>query len=149
MYLWMIAPHLPMHYGAALRKMKYLLKWRVVINFDHFLDELVCEKLILPVKERGLRSKNEYSEQIECTFLDLCTRNPRQTYLQLLAIFDNMGRQDIITDLSGSMDPPHGNQGTPIQHAHSASYLFSETSGASDGRSSNGDASNIPSTFAQ
>ena len=84
-----------MDYGEALSKMKYVLKRRTTIDFEHFLDELVYEKLIHRAKERGLRTKKEYSEQIECIFSELSTMDPRATYTQLLTILNKMGRRDI------------------------------------------------------
>ena len=91
----------PMDHGAVLTRMKCFLKRRAVIDFDHFLDELINENLIQPTKERRLRAKKDYPEQIECAFSELSEMNPRATYTHLLTILDKMGREDIKADLTG------------------------------------------------
>ncbi|CAG0892383.1 unnamed protein product [Darwinula stevensoni] len=97
--------HLHHHYKVLLimeekiEAMKYLIKWKVVIDIDRFLDELVKKKLILPVKASELRSK-KYHKQMDCIFSELGTRNPEKTYGRLLSILDKMERRDIAAALS-------------------------------------------------
>ena len=103
-------------YAAALRRLKIISKeCRQPIPMGQFLDKLLGEDLISPAQEMALRRK-EYYDQIDETFYILFTKNARPTYESIVAILQDLQRNDILEklyeDFSKSLLGCH----TPIYH---------------------------------